>query len=1032
MAEVDAYEAQQLESLRKRRKTGAYIPSQPEAPIPDRTIALNEESGLELRTCLGVLWPADSYENKFGRKPTAKQMTTIKQGGQQITGVLLPQSDGMGPGCTEVFDVKKSTASSVTTAATSDTALNEQEVDGAWNRLRDSRALSVGSKQDAEAGDVFGLQGVKRKAADDFDDLLDFSNTSFSFEGILGESGNFQAKEVQTSERCVLEAQQMLTNLQNTETLQMVKSKQLSALSDKLKARLSTALVHLYTQGYNPTENSPPTPGMKVLETLREMQASLEAVAPLVSALGNDASTGRQIWDEASKAKGSHFVPPANLAEIALSRDINAAAKAADVTALKKLLGATADEGNFNAMLITNEEARKAFLDREVMRLVAELLREENKVLAVRDLLDTVLGSKLLPDGSDIKLELEKLMPVLRPMDLNMLSNDELKNRIAEFRTNRDLRLHKCLNNFATGITILKLAAEALEARTKDVALEEQLAEVVRSVAEEVLPTQSDVDLMNSTAEKLGNAFDKIAEIRHAASAEFCVRSNDKFTQVSDKLKVQGRDSNHMQVFASFVRASASALAVGELQQIFTWAKEIMQMAQSNGDADDLAKMIKEAEQSCGKVVTGIVEPCDLMLARVMEIEDLKEPREFLENFSNLAKIIAANLTTLAKASVVDGSEDFQALVELLEKPTENTKSLTGFEGFHEVAKGRVQFLFEASLVSMLKPLMKAPWMKQVIERICLMVSSVSVDLCPADPVDFRTEEFAAARAKAESFQKAFGACKGRNLSTAVAALAELEIPDGKSVPLWLLCCLPRLWQVVAEVKGIAQLKNELEGVNTREITYEDFASKALKVQTMADKLLCSLRKLEEPDKDTGLKIMVVQVTESLTVDGLKRFASELIACVAKRLEECEAKIKEIMEADGLKNLKEKLQSCDNMTSLSELLPTAQSQDTKNLHAQVKSLERLKENTKAVTPLSALAPANLTVDSDLYLSCRTLVCELAAIQGLCRPLKQDENRGELARRARLMIVTKGDVTVEKNLDLLLNKVAAESGSNRAR
>ena len=206
------------------------------------------------------------------------------------------------------------------------------------------------------------------------------------------------AKEVQASERVLLEGKQLLENLQCSDRLHMVKTKALQTVIDKVKNRLTPSLVGTYTLNYDPTASSSAnaaSPGMRVLEELRALQSSLASVTALVTALNDEKSTGRDIWD-AAKAAGD-YKAPAKMMEMALSRDIDSAAKNSDVEKLKALLGASAGGGageDFNAKLIEDATVRLAFLDREVTRLIAELLREDNKAAAVKSLLESILKEK--------------------------------------------------------------------------------------------------------------------------------------------------------------------------------------------------------------------------------------------------------------------------------------------------------------------------------------------------------------------------------------------------------------------------------------------------------------------------------------------------------------------------------------------------------------------------------------------------------------------------------------------------------------
>ena len=77
------------------------------------------------------------------------------------------------------------------------------------------------------------------------------------------------AREVQATQRILLECEQTVHNIQEGLS---VKTKQVTGLSEKIKARLSPALVALYTQGYDPSSDDPPSEGFLALEKLRQYE----------------------------------------------------------------------------------------------------------------------------------------------------------------------------------------------------------------------------------------------------------------------------------------------------------------------------------------------------------------------------------------------------------------------------------------------------------------------------------------------------------------------------------------------------------------------------------------------------------------------------------------------------------------------------------------------------------------------------------------------------------------------------------------
>ena len=87
-----------------------------------------------------------------------------------------------------------------------------------------------------------------------------------------------QMREIQISQRVLLECKQAVDNLKSEQTLDLVKQKHVTQLVDRLKARLTPALCSLYAVGFDPSAGGEQTEGMKCLEDLRESQNVLTSV----------------------------------------------------------------------------------------------------------------------------------------------------------------------------------------------------------------------------------------------------------------------------------------------------------------------------------------------------------------------------------------------------------------------------------------------------------------------------------------------------------------------------------------------------------------------------------------------------------------------------------------------------------------------------------------------------------------------------------------------------------------------------------
>ena len=117
----------------------------------------------------------------MGRKAKQAEITKITQGSTTLVGVLRPRSCGLLDGCTEVYDIKKAPACKVSQMATSTEAMFDGEVDNAWQKAQRDQSFGV-SSVDMEGTNMLQLQSSgksgKRKAADEFDDLMDFETVT--------------------------------------------------------------------------------------------------------------------------------------------------------------------------------------------------------------------------------------------------------------------------------------------------------------------------------------------------------------------------------------------------------------------------------------------------------------------------------------------------------------------------------------------------------------------------------------------------------------------------------------------------------------------------------------------------------------------------------------------------------------------------------------------------------------------------------------------------------------------------------------
>ncbi|CAE7282680.1 unnamed protein product [Symbiodinium sp. CCMP2592] len=512
MTELAEYEAslQDKDKSRKRKRVVEEDPgsqfllvetsSSSHSQMLELLVLMSQESGVEARQLLGILWPSAIYKQHTGEDPKPEWLTKMQIGGSTVVGVLRDPALGT----YEMTDFKRAFGANVLTAADSEDAIGN-EMDETWKRVQALNA--VGTTQAEKDGQTYMLLDAvssgKRKD-DSFDDLLDFAAVEESqredeakvlrkeeTREVAAPSQNKspaatkQTKEIQASERLLLEADQMLENLANEDAIMTVKPKALGTVCDRLQNRLTPALCAIYCQGYDASDPSAAaTPGMTCLEKLRQKQRVLGSVKDhldLVAGLHETKTTGQNLYKAAVAAKSDDFKPVLKCYEIALQRAVDSAATEKDYPTMMTLL--KEDRTSFNLSILEDADRQARFQEREVTRLCVSLLAEDNRVNEVASLVNVVLGpTSCLPGSSSVRKEFEMLSLILFPMQPE-LDVAKLEATAGQFREDKNLTLHKVMTNFPTGLLILDGVAQAVVARREDERQVLKLKEMLDSVA---------------------------------------------------------------------------------------------------------------------------------------------------------------------------------------------------------------------------------------------------------------------------------------------------------------------------------------------------------------------------------------------------------------------------------------------------------------------------------------------------------------------------------------------------------------------
>ena len=285
-----------------------------------------------------------------------------------------------------------------------------------------------------------------------------------------------RTKELATAEQVALLGDQMLRQLSSAQTFKSITRKSFDALLGKFDNRLAAGIVTVYSQGYIPEGercNEDTHEGMKVLKKLRNIKGTLDKMAPLVRALGDDAddkATGVAIIETALACKDSASLPDV-VFEVGLQRLVDSHAANKEWLELASVLLCSSSsrplarqssneshssqpDASKYTLNVLPEGARSTFQQRALLKAVIDLTRAENAVADVVALTDCVDTSKLM--SAELVTEMQDLKVLSHPWTAQ--PTESLEALRHKYLTNTAMKLHKGLTLFPTGILIMDVA----------------------------------------------------------------------------------------------------------------------------------------------------------------------------------------------------------------------------------------------------------------------------------------------------------------------------------------------------------------------------------------------------------------------------------------------------------------------------------------------------------------------------------------------------------------------------------------------
>jgi hypothetical protein len=291
---------------------------------PDQSVDASEGSGLSARRHLGVLWPSKIFEKEAGRKPSKQELSKVTVAGETFVGVIRDHALGVPTGCVELFDDRFSSLRQKTNLANSESATRSDECSDWFKAGMQKMKVNLSQTEATDSGGVgsikLSLGASKNRNEDELDDIwmsgISFSSGSGpsprkpsdtdsggnggpnSKKPRLSTGGGAcvasqrdkltrqQAKEIGTTEKVILEAEQTFRMMADIHTIKGVTVKQLEALEKKLADRLTPALISVYSHNYDAALDAAQNMdqlGMTCLENAKDSQQSLQILLQLTA-----------------------------------------------------------------------------------------------------------------------------------------------------------------------------------------------------------------------------------------------------------------------------------------------------------------------------------------------------------------------------------------------------------------------------------------------------------------------------------------------------------------------------------------------------------------------------------------------------------------------------------------------------------------------------------------------------------------------------------------------------------------------------
>ena len=728
----------------------------------DKAVAVSSAHGTELsaRTLLGILWPSKLFKDVVKRKPSKKEVVVVTIGGKKCTGVLRDPKHGTPLGTTEVWQTAFAKAESQTALSNSSTQLREGETED-WYRAA-AQAVSFSAKEFGEGDEAtLALRGgagssSKRACADDDLDLtwdvgVDIEGGAVSDDDqanlrrqrnkkqrgdvtpkitriptaspkTKGPTAIRKDKEVNISEKVLLELTQAMRTLQNADTYKNVTVKMARGFVDRVAARTTPELVAIYSAAFEGTSSSGDPKDMKILEDLTNAKATAQKMLALVAAIhatSGPESSGQALLQAVREAMDEEAILDAEkdttfYMEMAIDRELMMASAAKQFKHMAEILDPERETEPSKVSVRLLQEALGAkewaiVQDKKITKGLVDLLRQPEGGDAVVAYLEAMRSAKVLSEdleddamGQSIAGEMAVLRKIASPWEVSLTDLDlaEAKGKLEKGTT---MRIHKCMTLFPTGQRLMEEAAVAITKRTADAACEQKLTEMLallgsggalhpfcksggddetfdmeHCLGHVIMTTKGDITISTDLTAALKLMTCHLSYLKANGSPRFSDQHKDTLAMLAQLLDT----------FAEVLQEKITAHIRSLMQPVFVKATGLLQALQVHGDghqkAVQAAVPLKEVLATFGNWAMHEQSPKDLLQCMVLP-EHVLEISTFWEAARNSVLVLKFSLELLCERSFPTlENENVQALHDLLDKPLRAMQTADGYQVFNE------------------------------------------------------------------------------------------------------------------------------------------------------------------------------------------------------------------------------------------------------------------------------------------------------------------------------------------------------------